>query len=258
MSQKNRSQVCTLLCFMAVALFAGVFNASAQTGSSVLTGTVLDSSNAVVPGATATLTHAATGVVRTSASNSTGVFRFSALQPGTYSLHVEMKGFRAVSLADIALQSSDVLDVGNLVLPVGAQSESVTVAAETAAVQTESSERSSVVTGQQLQDIQLKGRDVYGFADLLPGVVDTNNSRDYTTWTSMSNFGFNGSPSGNKNVVLDGINIIDEGANQNAFVNPNVDAVAEVRVLANSFQAEYGRNNGGTISIITKGGTHDL
>ena len=135
----------------------------------------------------------------------------------------------------MALQSSDVLDVGNLVLQVGAQSESVTVAAESTPVQTESTDRSATVTGQQLQDIQLKGRDVFGFTDLIAGALDTNNSRDYTTWTSMSNIGFNGSPSGNKNVVIDGINVIDEGANQNAFVNPNVDSVSEVRVLANSF-----------------------
>ena len=110
-----------------------------------------------------------------------------------------------------------------------------------------------------MQDIQLKGRDVFGFAGLLPGVLDVNNSRDYTTtWTSMLGIGINGSPSGNKNVTIDGVNVIDEGANQNDFVNPNIDAVAEVRVLANSFQAEYGRNNGGTISMITKGGTNSL
>jgi hypothetical protein len=239
-------------------LLAGAFNAPAQTGTSALTGTVLDTSNAAVPGATITLTQANTGAIRTQASNTSGLFRFSALQPGTYSLRAEMKGFRAVNMGDIALQSSDVLDVGNLVLPVGVQTESVTVSAEATEVQTQSSERSSTVTGQQLQDIQLKGRDVFGMTDLLPGVVDTNNSRDFTTWTSMSNIGFNGSPSGNKNVVIDGINVIDEGANQNDFINPSVDAVSEVRVLSNSFQAEYGRNNGGTISMVTKGGTQQL
>jgi hypothetical protein len=186
------------------------------------------------------------------------LFRFSALEPGTYTLHVEMKGFKAVGIEGIALQSSDVRDVGNLVLPVGVQSESVTVTSESTPVQTESSERSSVVTGQQLEDIQLKGRDIFQMTDLLPGVLDTNNSRDYTTWTSMTSIGMNGMPSGNKNVVVDGINVIDEGANQNDFVNPSVDAVSEVRVLSNSFQAEYGRNNGGTISMVTKSGGQAL
>jgi hypothetical protein len=257
-TQKRGIKMSGKMCFAAAVLIVVAFTAPAQTGTSALTGTVVDNSNSVVPGAAVTLTQAATGAVRTSTSNSSGLFRFSALAPGTYSLQVDLKGFRPVSVPDIGLQSSDVHDVGTLVLQVGTQSESVTIAAESAQVQTASSERSATVTGEQLQDIQLKGRDVFGFAGLLPGVLDQNNSRDYTTWTSMKDIGINGALFSSKNVTIDGVNVIDEGANQNDFVNPNIDAVAEVRVLANSFQAEYGRNNGGTISIITKGGTNDL
>ena len=256
--ETSRRRLLAMCCEVAFLVFAGAIGASAQTGTSALTGTVLDKSNSVVPGATVTLTQTAVGLVRTTTSNSSGLFRFSALPPGAYSLQVSMQGFKPESLPGIALQSSDVLDVGNLVMQVGTQAESVTVQGDSTPVQTESSERSATVTGQQLQDIQLKGRDVFGFTDLLPGVVDTNNSRDFTTWTSMSLININGLGNNNRNVVVDGINVIDEGANQNAFVNQNVDSVAEVRVLANSFQAEYGRNNGGTISMVTKGGSNDL
>src|SRR5205085_4106404 len=119
MSGNNRWLALTLPRFVAAVLLAGAVSASAQTGTSALTGTVVDNSNAVVPDATVTLTHAATGAVRTSSSNASGLFRFSALMPGAYSLQVEMKGFRPVSLPDIALQSSDVHDVGTVVLQVG-------------------------------------------------------------------------------------------------------------------------------------------
>lgn len=140
----------------------------------------------------------------------------------------------------------------------GTQSESVTVTAEVTPIQFASAERSATVTGDQLQNIQLEGRDVFGFTAILPGTLDTNNSRDFTTWTSMRDISINGATSGSKNVTIDGVNVIDEGAHQNAFVNPNVDAVSGVRVLTNGFQAEFGRNAGGTINIITKGGTNQL
>ena len=205
-----------------------------------------------------TATEVSTGVTRTAISNESGLFRMPALAPGQYTVKVELAGFKATTMNGINLQSSDTRDVGKLAMPVGTQSETVTVSADVTPVQLASAERSSTITGDQLQNIQLKGRDVFGFTSILPGVLDTNNSRDFTTWTSMRDVSINGSPSGSKNVTIDGVNVIDEGANQNAFVNPNIDAVSEVRVLSNGFQAEFGRNAGGTISIVTKGGTNQI
>ena len=191
-------------------------------------------------------------------SNKAGLFRLPALAPGEYSLAVELSGFKPVTVQQIQLVSSETRDLGKLALQVGSQTENVTVTAEVTPIQFASAERSATVTGDQLQNIQLKGRDVFGFTSILPGILDTNNNRDFTTWTSMRDISINGAPSGSKNVAIDGVNVIDEGANQNAFVNPNIDAVSEVRVLTNGFQAEFGRNAGGTINIITKGGTNQL
>ena len=86
--------------------------------------------------------------------------------------------------------------------------------------------------------------------------MDTNLNRDFTTWTSMRDVTINGAPVTNKNVLVDGISIVDEGGAGNAFVNPNIDAVGEVQVIANGFTAENGRNNGGLINMVTKSGTN--
>jgi hypothetical protein len=236
----------------------GVSTLLAQSSTSVLTGTVVDGSSAVVPGATVTATQVATTTVRSAISSEAGLFRIPALNPGQYTVVVDLPGFRSVTVSEINLVSSETRDLGRLALQIGTQSETINVRAEVTPIQLASAERSSTVTGDQLQNIQLKGRDVFGFASIMPGILDTNNSRDFTTWTSMRDISINGAPSGNKNVTVDGVNVIDEGANQNAFVNPNIDAVAEVRVLTNGFQAEYGRNAGGTINIITRGGTNQL
>ena len=211
---------------------------AAQTATSTLTGTVVDGTGAVVPGASVTATHVATTTVRTGTTNEAGLFRIPALAQGEYSLVVELSGFKSVTVQQIQLVSSETRDLGKLALEVGTQAENVTVTADVTPIQFASAERSATVTGDQLQNIQLKGRDVFGFTSILPGILDTNNSRDFTTWTSMRDISINGAPSGSKNVTIDGVNVIDEGANQNAFVNPNIDAVSEVRVLTNGFQAE--------------------
>jgi hypothetical protein len=255
MKERNRSLVFAISLVVALCVAASM-PMLAQTSTSTLIGSVVDGSGAIVPGATVTATHVATTTVRTGMSNEAGLFRIAALAPGEYSLVVDLAGFKPVTVQQIQLVSSETRDLGKLALEVGTQAENVTVTAEVTPIQFASAERSATVTGDQLQNIQLKGRDVFGFTSILPGILDTNNNRDFTTWTSMRDISINGAPSGSKNVTIDGVNVIDEGANQNAFVNPNIDAVSEVRVLTNGFQAEFGRNAGGTINIITKGGTN--
>jgi hypothetical protein len=232
---------------------AGAATAQQQTGT--LTGTVVDDSGAIVPGVTAIATEIATGVERTAFVNEQGVFRMAALPPGRYSLRVELTGFRTVTMTNIELLSSEVRDLGRLVLQVGQQAEQVTVTAEATPVQVATSSRTSAVTSDQLTNIQMKGRDIYGLLAILPGVQDTNLNRDFTTWTSMRDVTINGAPVVNKNVLVDGISVVDEGGAGNAFVNPNIDAVGEVQVIANGYTAENGRNNGGLINMVTKSGT---
>jgi outer membrane receptor protein involved in Fe transport len=229
-------------------------NAFAQGGGSgTVTGTVVDNVG-VVPGATVTLTEAATGQVRTMPTTEVGAFRFAALPPGRYSVKVEMQGFKPVDVQNFLLDSGVVRDLGKVMMTAGAMSEQVTVTANVTPVQVASTSRQASVTADQLQNIQTKGRDIYGLLAVIPGVQDANLNRDSTSWTSANNITINGAPVTSNNVMIDGIAQRDEYGT-NAFVNPNIDAIAEVQVISNGFTAENGRSSGGLINFVTKSGS---
>ena len=224
-------------------------------GNGTLTGTVTDSSGAAVPGATVSATEVNTGSVRTIVSNEVGLFRMAGLNPGLYAVSVELSGFKALNVADIHLLSGEIRDLGKLTLQVGAISEAIVVTSEVTPVQIATSSREGTVTSDDLKNIPMKGRDLYGLLAIVPGVQDANMSRDYGTWTSAEQITINGAPHITKNMMIDGINIVDEGGDSTGSVNPNIDAVGEIKIIANGYTAENGRNVGGTISIVTKSGT---
>ena len=209
-----------------------------------------------MPGATITATDASTAAVRTVVSNENGLFRIAALNPGRYVVKVELTSFKPVTIEDIALSSSEIRNLGKVTLQVGALTENVLVTSEVTPVQVADSSRRKTVTGDDLKNIQMKGRDIYNLLAVLPGVQDTNLNRDFSSWTSATQITINGAPSQNKDVRVDGINIVDEGGCGTAFVNLNMDAVNEVQVISNGYTAENGRNNGGMINVITKSGTN--
>ena len=234
------------------------FNAASilgQTISSTLVGTLADPGNALIPNAELTLTEKTTGEVRRSQSNERGLFRFLELAPGQYSLRVDANGFKAYDLNNITLAASENRDLGTLVLQLGVVTESVSVTADATPVQTASSERSATIDTVQLGEVALKGRDLYGYMNLIPGVVDTTASRDLSSAFAVQGIGINGQATGNKNVTLDGITILDAGGQNDTYVAPNLDSIGEVRVSTSAYQAEFGRQAGGAVNIISKGGT---
>ena len=236
---------------------AGASSAFAQGGTTgTLTGTVVDAQGSAVPGATVTVTEAETTAARTVVSNENGLFRIAGLDPGRYTLKVELTSFKPVSIADIALSSAEIRDLGKLKLEVGALTETLTVTSEVTPVQVADSSRRKTVTGDDLKNIQMKGRDIYNLLAVLPGVQDTNLNRDFSSWRSATQITINGTPSQNKDVRVDGINIVDEGGCGTAFVNLNMDAVGEIQVISNGYTAENGRNNGCMINVVTKSGTN--
>jgi hypothetical protein len=159
---------------------------------------------------------------------------------------------------EINLSSAEIRDLGKLALQVGGVTETVSVTSEVTPVQVADSSRRSTITVDDLANIQMKGRDVFGLLAILPGVQDTNLNRDFAQWRSAISITINGMPSQNKDVRVDGLNIVDEGGCGTAFVNLNMDAIGEVQVIANGYTAENGRNNGGVISVVTKSGTSSL
>jgi hypothetical protein len=227
---------------------------AAQAGNGTLTGTVVDAQGAALPGAIVTVTEQATGAARTAPTDGEGVFRVPALPPGRYTVKVELDSFSPLTVTDVALSPAEIRNMEKLQLKLGQLTDTVTVTAQTAAVQTATSTRYGTVTEDQLTNVMQKGRDIWGLMQMVPGVQDTNMNRNFTTWTSMGDITINGMPNTTKVVVMDGVSIVDE-LGSNAMVNPNIDAVGEVQIISNGFTAENGRSTGGLIIMTTKSGT---
>ena len=250
MSLRHCAQLICALTLLTSCLFG-------QTVSSSLVGTVLDPSNAVVPNAAVTLTDQETGAVRASNTDSSGTFRFLNLTPGEYSLSVTVTGFKSISEKGIALAAQETRDVGRLTLSLGSTTDTIAITAEATPIQLASAEKSQAIDGKQLNDITLKGRDLFGYLKLVPGVIDTTAARDVTSPNAIAGITINGNTSA-KNFTVDGITDMDTGSNGTLHYEPNLDAVQEMKVLTSNYQAEFGRNSGGTITVVTKNGTQQF
>ncbi len=231
-----------------------------QNVSGTLTGTVVDPAGAVVPGADVKVTNQATGFVMQSATNEVGIFSMAGLGAGTYTIEVGLPGFRTLTLKGVALTAAERRSVGNLALQVGEVEQRVEVTAETSYVQTASSERAGLISGDQVLNLAVKGRDFLGLMSTLPGVLDTNvGSRDVVmTGNVLNGLHINGGRTNSVMYALDGISSVDTGSNSSVQNAPNMDAISEVKVLTSNYQAEYGRNSAGTINVIMKGGGRDF
>ena len=229
---------------------AGLFG---QTVSSSVLGTVTDPAGASIPSAELQLADSNTGAIRNAVTDNSGLFRFPNIPPSTYVLTVRAKGFKARVVRNIMVSASETRDLGQTALEIGAMTETIAVSAEATPIQVASSEKAQTINGQQLNDITLKGRDLFGFLKLVPGVIDTAN-RDVTSPNGLGNITINGNTSA-KNFTVDGITDVDTGSNGTIHYEPNIDAIQELRVLTSNYQAEFGRNSGGTITVVTKSGT---
>jgi hypothetical protein len=241
----------TLLC-----LLVGLAGAFAQSGGSTILGTLTDQTGAVIANGEVTLTEVNTGAVRRAVSGDAGLFRLLNLLPGRYSAVIRAAGFKSLEIKDISLASSESRDLGGLVLQLGDLTQQVAVTAEATPVQTASSERSAVIDSNQLNDLALKGRDPFGFMRLIPGIVDT--AADRSSGASASGIIINGMASNTKNVTFDGVTELDQGGANTLYVGPPIDAIGEMKVMANAFQAEYGRTAGGSINMVTKSGSREF
>jgi hypothetical protein len=236
------------------ALWVAAPLAAGQEVSSTLKGTVQDSSGAVVPGATCKLANTSIDVNLTATSAQDGTFQFLDVPAGIYNLTVSAAGFKNFEIARLEILASEFRTAPPILLQVGQSTESVIVSEIALPVQLSSGERSDTITGSQLNDIAVKGRDFVSYLSTLTGVVDTNGSRDAMQRNALSGIHINGGRDTQTLLTVDGMPLIDAG-NNGPPQEPNMDAIAEVRVLASNYQAEYGRNGGGTVSVISKTGT---
>lgn len=238
--------------WIAAALCAGL-PIHAQNVSGSISGTVNDGLRAAIAGADIKLTNAQ-GFVRTTKSNTSGFFSFPDLTAATFTLSINAPGFKTYLQRDIEVGSGAQRSLGVITLQVGEVTESVTVTAEAATVQLGSSEKAGVLTTEDMETMALRGRDFMDAVGLLAGVVDTADSRDAPAPDSIGSIYILGGRANSKNMTVDGVTTLDTGSNGGVHSMPSMDSVGEIRVLMSNYAAEHGRNSGGTITVITKGG----
>ena len=231
------------------------FAANAQDSGSV-TGTVRDTSGAVVPNAQVKFTSSAIGVTRSTTTNDDGDYLAGALPPGSYDLSVTAKGFKAFQAKKIIVRVAEKARV-DVTLQVGEMTENVVVeGSNVAQVETQSSELSGVVTGKEISQLELNGRNFTQLVTLVPGVSNqTGQDESQVGLNGNISYSINGGRGEYNNWQVDGANNMDTGSNNTLDVFPSVDAIAEFRVQTSNYSAVYGRNGSGNIEVITKSGT---
>lgn len=242
-----------------VALFALLTGCMfAQNVSSSVKGTVVDPNGALVPGAVCQLTNRATGNTLEVQSDASGTFTFLNVLAGDFTLRVNAKGFRPAETA-VSVSASQIRTLGEMKLQIGAGTETVTVSSEAPQIQLASAEKSGTISNEQLENLAVKGRDVFTVLSVIPGVVDLGTApRVISAPTQVGGTSINGGRDSQKNFTVDGITDLDTGSNQTTHFTTTLDSIQEIRVLTSNYQAEYGRSAGGAITVITKSGTRNF
>ena len=230
----------------------------AQLNSGTIVGVVVDSSGANILGAQITLTSETTGDARKTLSSSTGNFTLPGVPAGSYTLRISFQGFQSIERKAITVTSNEYLPAGTFTLQPGSTTEVINVTAGRAVVQTASAENSALLDSKQMSTLLTRGRDVMSLLRLMPGVSQNSdpNSLGSEIGSSAPNIG--GLRSTDSTVSVDGM-VSSDSDNVNVSITAvSMDAVEEVKVLVNNFQAEYGRNAGAQVSIISKSGTREF
>ncbi|MGH9931559.1 MAG: carboxypeptidase regulatory-like domain-containing protein, partial [Pyrinomonadaceae bacterium] len=280
----RRLSICAAVAFLLAALTIPTF---AQTNKADIVGTVTDSAGAAVPGATVTITKVDTNASRTVTTGDAGEYQAPSLEIGIYKVTASKSGYQTVNQDNVVLQTSDRLRL-DFSLAAGTVSGEVTISAEAPLVETESSDRGSVITGREVNELPLSGRNFTQLATLTPGVVRANNvglgggpeARSFNNGDPRSGSGgpgssnsqgssessrfnrsggaaisANGQRASNNNFSLDGV---DNNEPQFGTIGtfPNPDAIAEFKVTTSIPPAEVGRAAGAVINTSIKSGTN--
>jgi hypothetical protein len=232
--------------------------ALAQRTSATVRGTVTDSSASVIPGATVTLQNESTGFTRDAVTNEAGFYSFAELPIGTYTLSVELSGFKTATRTNIVLNVADDRAV-DIVMEPGAVTETITVQAAAQSVRTIGGDVSGVVTGAQVRELPLNGRNFLQLATLMPGVSapDFLNVKDKGL-LGGSDLAVSGGGVTANLWTVDGTNNNDVGSNRTILVYPSVEAIEEFKILRNAYGAEFGQSGGAQVNIVTRGGTNEF
>ena len=222
--------------------------------NATITGTVADASGAVVPNAALSLENPATGQTRETKSNEAGAFRFANIAVGTYTLSATASGFQKSTRTGIVVNVAQTV-AADMTLTVGSAEQSVTVEAQALQVQSETSEVSTLISGEQVRQLATNGRNVVQLAALGLGVSNQLTSfGGIDALTSSNALSFNGQRTSHNVYLIDGAEQNDRGCG-GCFMNlPSQDAIGEFQTLGSNYAADYGIGSGGTIVMVLKSG----
>ena len=241
-----------------------------------ISGTIKDSTGAAIVGAKVSATNIDTGIAQTQLTNAEGFYSFSSLSLGHYDVRVEQPGFKAYQQTGLVLDVDSALVV-NVVMQVGQVKETVTVSSAAAHVETSASQMGEVIATQQITGVPLVTRSYTDLLALQPGVSASSSGLTgggaggaggnfiAAVWAlplvsgslNAGNLSVNGMREANNGFLLNGATVQEFGFGGTAVV-PNLDSIAEFRILTNNFDAEYGNYSGGQINVITKSGSNQL
>jgi hypothetical protein len=227
----------------------------AQNSTGTISGRVVDPTGSAIVGAEVRCINQTDQTARLFRTLSSGDFTFTNLPPGTYTLSVTADGFKKLEKKDLHLTASDTLGAGDLQLELGAVSQTVEVRAQGAVLQTESGDRTALIDSRQVMDLMARGRDVMAMLQILPGVVNDATGSDVLGQFSTPTM--SGGRAHYNALNIDGISG-NTARGRTAEAPINLDAISEVKVLQNSFAAEYGPSAAGVINLVTKSGTQQF
>lgn len=247
----RRSSVAIVL-FLLLTVFGMLVGTSlAQDATGTVLGTVVDPQGSVIPNVTVTVTNTATAQKSVTKTGPDGAFRVLNLPIGEYTVAAEGTGFQKLVTTPQKLQINQNLRF-DIHMKVGSTEQTIEVTSGAVAVETVSSTVGESVSGRSIQDLPLNGRNTLDLALSQPGVTETNDDSG-----AAGSFSIGGGRSDSVTFLLDG-GVNNNLLNNGVVYNPNPDTVAEFRVLENNYTAEYGRNGGGIVSVVTKSGTNQF
>lgn len=232
--------------------------AVAQKFTGTVQGLVTDSQSAVVSGAQVTIINRATGDTRKVTTGGQGTYAAPELPVGTYDVTIKAASFKAFVAKDVAVDASSIATI-NAVLEVGNVTEEVTVEASTVQVETATGALTNTVEGNEVRELPLNGRNFVELTQLTPGVspIDSFNTVHKGLEAGVD-FSVNGNNTTGNLFLVDGVNNNDIGSNRTILLYPSIQAIDEMKILTNSYGAEYGQASGGIVSIITRSGTNQF
>ncbi len=245
---------------LAIVLSVSAARAHAQFDSGSIVGSVKDATGAVIPNATVTLTNAATGLSVSKKTDPEGNYEFPTVRPGIYLVTAEQTGFALALVENVQVQVAARLRV-DLQMSVGQLNERIEVTAAAPLLETETSQRGQVISGEQTRALPLNGREYSALALLTTGVRQSALGRGTGTPREGA-FNVNGLRSTFNNFLIDGVDNNAYGTSNQGFSNqvmqPPPDAIDEFKVVTNNESAEYGRSAGATINVAYRSGTNSF